>query len=302
MVVLVQPTLGPRPPAREPKGTKALAAGILTRRSALRSHVPLREFVEEAEGGERTLVVYNRTEPEPVLELLDATFPEESVAVEEARDSSVPDDVVALVADGEVVATSPLSALADQLLYVNSDIFTTGNRGLQGVDLPDVLLELDDVPLTLRGYPESDREKLVLVAVSRLVERYAHETGAGTIRTSFQRLSRLRDEHGTARVYERLAATDLDVHLYGVPDVLPDPDRYTVLHCGHAPEFRQTWFLIFSPPGTRTGTSGDEKRSEPAHGPAALLAIEVRERTWRGIWTFDAERVERLNRYVERTM
>jgi riboflavin biosynthesis pyrimidine reductase len=52
--------------------------------------------------------------------------------------------------------------------------------------MPDVLDGLTETPFTLRGYPESNSEKLLLILVSRQIERLAWEGGSGTLRSSFQ--------------------------------------------------------------------------------------------------------------------
>lgn len=277
---------------------------------ALPPRVTFRSFVDDVPDREHALVVLNRTQARPVLELLEATFPEHSVPV---RELSIPDDegdIVALVREGEVLATSPLSAVAEQLLFVNSDLFTTGTRPLEDVDLPEVLVGLDDVRLQLRGYPESDREKLVLIAVSRLIERRAVAAERGTLRTSFQRLSRVDDERGTRFVYERLQETDVDVHVYGVADELPEPDVRDVVHASRDDDLRRSWFVVYTPPGWEDAASDSSgnwsepdgrDRDDVALGPAALLAVETSPRTWTGFWTFDPDRVRSLNRYVERS-
>lgn len=69
----------------------------------------------------------------------------------------------------------------------------------------------------------SNNEKLVLVVLSRYIEKQAFNAGDGTLQTTFQRLARLDDEHGTKRVYDRLSKTDLDVHVYGSPIGNPPP-------------------------------------------------------------------------------
>jgi hypothetical protein len=46
----------------------------------------------------------------------------------------------------------------------------TGARRLDESALPDMLAGLNDVQFEMRGYPESNSEKLLLIAVSRLIE------------------------------------------------------------------------------------------------------------------------------------
>jgi len=120
-----------------------------------------------------------------------------------------------------VIARSTLDELLESVLLINSDLYKTGAIDLNEVTLPDVLSGLDEVPFRLRGYPHSNKEKLLLIVVSRVIERIAAEAGGGTLRASFQRLSRLQDERGTREVYETLGNSGVDVHVYGVGDADP---------------------------------------------------------------------------------
>ncbi|GAB3682501.1 DICT sensory domain-containing protein [Salinarchaeum chitinilyticum] len=251
--------------------------------------MPLESFVDELPETDRSLVVLNRTEPEQVTALLEATFPEADVPTIERSAADAEDDLVCLIEDGEVIARSPMAELGDQLLYVNSDIYRTGTRELDEVVVPDVLAAMDEQPFRLRGYPESDREKLVLIAISRLIERRAWEVGDGTLRASFQKLERIQDEQGTRDVYETLVDTDVDVHLYGSAESLPPESLRGIVHAGDTEDFLRSWFVVFDPPN---GTEGS----------IALVAYEVEPRTWRGFWTYDPVRVQRIERYVERTL
>jgi len=251
--------------------------------------VTLESFVDELPEQDRTLVVLNRTEPEQVTSLLGATFPERDVPTIEREAADAETDLLLLVEDGTVVARSPMAEIGDHLLYVNSDIYRTGTRELEDVVIPEVLMAMDEHPFRLRGYPESDREKLVLIAISRLIERRAWEAGDGTLRASFQELGRIQDEIGTRKVYESLVDTDLDVHLYGTAEDLPPKDLRGIVHAGETEDFRRSWFVLFNPPD---GTDGS----------IALVAYEIEPRTWSGFWTYDPVRVQRIERYIERTL
>lgn len=264
-------------------------AGTLRRLTTVQFSVTLLRFVEELPPTDRRLLVLNRTEPRQVTELLKATFPEEDVPIQEDTVEDAQENEVLLVDQEDLLARSSLESLEEQLLFVNSDIYRTGSIDLADVSLPDVLLDMEEVPFHLRGYPESDREKLVLIAVSRLIERRALDAGDGTLRSSFQQLSRIEDERGTRDVYDTVADTDVDVHLYGVPDELPARDLGTVVHAGHTEDFRHGWFVLFDPPA-----AGPD--------PIGLVAYEVDPRQWRGFWTTDPDRFRRIRRYVERTL
>jgi hypothetical protein len=232
--------------------------------------------------------------------MLESTFDAQSVDVGEVDLPETGEDVVLLIEDEEVVATSPLDALRDAILLVNSDRYRTGTKGLETFDLPDVIVGLDDVRFSLRGYPRSNDEKLLLIVISRYIERIAWQAGTGRHRASFQRLSRLNDERGTRTVYEQLADTGVDVHLYGVPDWTPPDGFGAVMHGGYTPDFRDSWFVLFTPDG---GAATDVRADETTdQGPVALLAVEVEPRRWDGFWTFDPEVVAELNTHITRTM
>ena len=321
----------------------------------------LEQLLDGFDGVERSIVVVNRTDPDPVLNMLDDTFGEDTVAVTDGdlagdggtdadpqasgdadarggagfasdqltrspgatdepvidadalrRNDAVPfdgddpeavEDLVLLVEGDEVVAGSTLGELGDAVLLVNSDLYITGSRTLADLELPSVITGLDDTQFTLRGYPESNRQKLLLITVSRFIERVAWTAGGGTLRSSFQRLSRIDDEIGTRRVYERVADAGVDTHLYGVPDELPR-DLDAVVHGGDSHDFTHSWFVVYRPPGGPkpvTDAAGTDLE-RGVDGGVGLLAVETEPRVWRGMWTFDTERVREMNRYIERNL
>ncbi|MFB6296347.1 MAG: DICT sensory domain-containing protein [Halobacteriales archaeon] len=194
--------------------------------------------------------------------------------------------------DAEVIATSPLSALQDTILFVNSDLYKTGTVGLGDLELPSVLARLDDVTFRLRGYPKSEYEKLLLIVISRYIERHAWQAGDGTLRTSFQRLSRIDDERGTREVYETLADGNVQTHVYGMPDWTPSPEFGVISHGGYTDDFRDSWFVVYTPP------EGVEVEGEQGESHVALLAIEVEPREWEAFWTFRPDLVTDIEEYI----
>lgn len=255
----------------------------------------LKDFFDETGGEEYSLVVVNRTAPRPFQQMLESALDGQPVAVEEDTAAEEDDDTVALVADRdrgkEVVATSSLGALQRTILLVNSDLYRTGAVGLEEFDLPDVLVHMDDVPFRLRGYPESNTEKLLLVVISRYIERRAWQAGRGTLRTSFQRLSRIDDERGTRAVYETVADTDVQTHLYGMPDWVPPAEFGAIMHGGYSEDFQRSWFVVYTPPdGDRTSDLDDTH--------VALLEWETAPREWKGFWTFEPSLVSDIEGYI----
>lgn len=249
--------------------------------------MPLEKFLTAVDGDNRSLVVANRTEPEPYQRMVENLFSGQDITVGEIADEAYRENTVLLVKDGNVVATSPLQTLQDAVLMVNSDLYVTGTVDIEETDVPDVIEGLTDVPFTLRGYPESNSEKLLLVLISRHIERLAHSAGVGTLRSSFQRLSRIQDERGTNEAYRSVASTDVDVHVYGQPDWLPTEKLDVTMHGGYKWDFENSWFVVYTPPRGATEREG-----------AALLAIETEDRVWEGFWTYDQQLVDDLAEYI----
>ncbi|GAB7013383.1 hypothetical protein JCM18549_16540 [Halolamina salina] len=257
----------------------------------------LRRLVDEHEGAERALVLANRSQPEQLRALLAGMFAEQSVTVDEAAVEGVPEDTVLLLdGEGEVLAQSPLSAVSESLLFTNSDAFVTGSTSLEETNLPAVITGLEGVQFRLRGYPQSHKEKLLLIAVSRHIERTAWERGAGTHRASFQQLSRIVDEQGTQRVYRRLGESGVDTHVYGVDDdggAERAAELGVTVHAGESADYRDSWFVVHRPPDA-------EQPEEP--DPLALLAIQGDDGVWDGFFTSDPEQALAVDDYVRREL
>jgi hypothetical protein len=243
-------------------------------------------FIDEAGSADKTLLLVNRTEPKPFADLLSEAFENQSVTVAEKHVPEGPDNVVCLVEDGVVTATTPLSELAEAFLLVNVDRYRTGTRQPDLGTFPEVLTGLSDVEFVVSGFPQSVKEKLLLIVISRFIEHRALTNGTGELHSTFQRLSRLDDEYGTRKMYEQLAASDVDTHIYGVrddPDVIADLDL--TVHEGSTDEYRRSWVVVFTPDGS-------------AAGHVALIALEIGPNVWRSVWTYDADRAERIRSYI----
>jgi hypothetical protein len=250
-------------------------------------------FIDEAPSSEKTLLLVNRTTPEPVIDLLSNAFSNQSVNIAERQLPEGTDDLVCLIDDGEVVATSPFERLQRSFLLVNADRYRTGMHPEGPDQFPDVLTGLTEIEFTVAGFPVSNKEKLLLVVISRFIEQLALSTGGGTLHSTFQRLSRLDDEYGTRRMYEWLADSAVETHVYGVRD---DPTAVADLdlnvHSDNTDAYRRSWIVAFRP--------NEEQRSaerEPTH--AALVAIEIGPNVWRGLWTYAPARTNRIQSYIE---
>lgn len=245
----------------------------------------LRQFLDAPANPDRSLVVLNRSAPDPLQRMLDRMFKYQSVPVEEVDWPDEPSDQVLLVEDGAVIAQSALADLQDAILMINSDLFITGARKLDEIELPAVIERLDEISFFLRGFPESNSEKLLLILMSRAIERLAFDRDAGRLRTSFQRLNRIQDEIGTRQVYDRLDSSNVDVHVYGAPGWTPPPGSSITAHAGYSADFLESWFVVYQPP------------SKEDDG-AALLAIEEDSNEWNGFWTYRHEVVTDLTSYI----
>ncbi|WP_049947914.1 DICT sensory domain-containing protein [Candidatus Halobonum tyrrellensis] len=266
----------------------------------------LRRYIDRLNAPPRTLAVLERGPEEPTHRMLAGLFDEQAVEVEVAT-TDLPDaggDAVALIEDGDLVASSPMADLEEAILFVNSDLYTTGTRKLADADLPEVLTRLSDARFSLRGYPLAHKEKLLLIAVSRQIELRAYRAGSGTLRSSFQRLSRIEDEQGTRRVYEALGSTDVDVHVYGEPDANPAASMPVTVHEGYGDGYSDSWFVVFRPDGASGAdaagaTDADAERDD---GGAALVALETSPRVWEGFWTYRPDLVADIDRTIRESL
>lgn len=244
----------------------------------------LSDFFETRGSPEWSVQIVNRTDPDPVQRMIEDLFGGLSIDVSNTELPEEDDDLLMLLRDGDVVKTSSVDTLKHTLLMVNSDLYRTGGTSLEETDPPDVITQLSETLFRLRGYPESHTEKLVLTLISRYIEYQAWVQEAGTLRTSFQRLSLLDEERGTRDVYDRLGdCSTLDVHVYGIPDWDPPETLGVTIHGVSDEEIARNWFVIYE---------GDDRPG------VAMLAVEVGPNEWRGFWTVDQNEIGRINQYV----
>lgn len=243
------------------------------------------DIIDAVDSDDHTLTVFNRTEHEPVVRLLEQVFESEHVDVrDDGTDTAGPANLVQLEnEEGVALATSDLAEIRDSLLLVNSDLYITGTRSLDQVTTSDVVANLNETTFTVSG-----KSKFLLIHISRHIEALALKTGAGVLHSGFQQLSRIRDEHGTDRAYRRLAETAVDLHVYGVPDWERPPAEEMVVHAHENGEIPESWFVVHD-------GDGDDQRK------AALVAREVGPNEYAGFWTFNTEWVDDILDYIEET-
>ncbi|WP_335999775.1 DICT sensory domain-containing protein [Halorientalis halophila] len=123
-------------------------------------------------------------------------------------------------------------------------------------------------------------ERRHLLAATREIEDRAWRVGEGELHVGFQRPAALSAQR---TVYERLAESDLDVHVY--TDVEWDEPSIpnVTAHAESDGELGQYWFVAFSP-------AGSDARSQAC----ALIAWEREPGAYDGFWTYDPDRVAAL--------
>ena len=248
----------------------------------MRATVALSAFIETVPVRRKTLTVFNHDEPEPLVRMLKRMVDSPSVDIRTGEMSvETPENAVVVEGeDGTELAVSSISEVAASVLLVNSDLYITGTRSIDEVDTPAVLRHLDEVPFTVTG-----KQKMLLIELSRYIESLGWQGDCNTLHSGFQYLSRINDERGTRRVYDRLADSDTDVHLYGIPDCDSEVPEAATVHAEPSDELRESWFVV------NTDCVADLK--------AALVAERTGPSQWRGYWTFDADRVEEISTYLQ---
>ncbi|MFC4407680.1 DICT sensory domain-containing protein [Haloarchaeobius iranensis] len=252
----------------------------------------LMELIDRVEEDSRTLTVVDRQTSDVVQGMLDDLFDEQPVTiVEEGSDGAVPSDTVVVSRTDGTTFSSSLESLQNAILFVNSDTYISGARDLDAVDTPEAILGLADTVFTVEGYPDTRKQKFLLIELSRYIEARAWEHGVGEIHSSFQYLSRLRDERGTQEVYRSLGETGVDVNIYGIADA-PVPGDIDATSYTDAPveELRRAWFVVYVHP-----TDPTESAALVCH---QLPGEDGRLGPWKGFWTFDPDRIADVQAYV----
>lgn len=119
-----------------------------------------------------------------------------------------------------------------------------------------------------RTFVGNDRSDLL--SASREIEDLAFRRGEGELHAGFQRLDAISQQQS---VYERLAETELSIHLYAPPDGQSVPTiEGTTLHTEDTPELARMWFVAFE------GADEDV---------CTLVAEERAPNQYAGVWSYD---------------
>lgn len=213
-------------------------------------------------------------------------YEQNSMKVKDVKDSGT--DKILVYDNEKLVAESSIESILNSIVLTNSDQYMTQRNQMDNIDFPDVITNLTNKQFTMKGYPKGNNQKLILILISRYIEKLSYDKG-GTHRATFQNISRLDDEKGTLDIYKQLDNRCKRLHLYGYPDVEPieivPDDMKATIHLGHSDFYEGFWCV--------THNSDDQA--------AALLAVEHDNKNiWEGVWTFDNNKVKKVENMIER--
>ena len=195
------------------------------------------------------------------------------------------EDLISVFKNGKLISKSSVEEIGQSILYTNSDQYKTQKNQLNLLIFPESILSLQNEVFELKGYPKAYNQKLILILISRYIEQLSYNNG-GIHHATFQKISRLNDERGTKQVYNELADKMNELHLYGQLDKKPvELNNNINFHFGSSKLYKYSWIVIH--------LSKDSA--------AALVAIENENKynEWKGIWTFDRDKVIKLNNAME---
>jgi len=239
----------------------------------------LREIFDGVRADAPTLTVCNYSGPPEELAVVERYVGRHGVDVRTASlDVDQPQSVALLHHGDNLLASEAVPALRGAI-----DIQSATTGEFEKRHTSDLLTELER-----SVFGASTAEKGLLVDVSHSVELLANRTGSGTLHAGFQRLSNLVDDDGAARIYERLAASGVDVHVYGTPDTETTVPGVTVHEIANE-EIATSWFVVFD------GGGAPDRR-------AALLAHELDgDNEYDGFWTYESDIVADIDAYLTAT-
>jgi DICT domain-containing protein len=234
----------------------------------------LSDVIEYVKGNEKTLVVFNPPADSTLVSDLGDYFTTQNVTVTGRRTASgEPEGVVVLRLDGEVLAAVPAEQLEELLA---GGALRQRGVGIDDTDYHEILQHLKETTFT-------SYDKGQMVSISHEIEDRALRVDGGTLYAGFQYTSKLHDQRG---LYERLATTALDIHLFAVPDGPPVDIEGITHHAEDTEEIERSWFVVFD------GDGEDRYKT-------ALLATELTPNQFYGFWSDDPGIVDRIASYLD---
>jgi DICT domain-containing protein len=232
---------------------------------------PLPNIVKSVDERSLTLTLYNTDVDRAVLRDVQSYFDVQTVDLRRATtDDARPRNFVVLHDGDEFVEATDLRSLYQ---FVRPDSPLLSVTDPNDIEYPDLFDEIDQSLFT-------DYGRSRMIVASREIESYAYQHG-GTLHAGFQTFSNLKPQY---QLYERLADSGVETHIYGAPDW----DVPTDVHAQHAyddEEITGTWFVVLD------HENDDHKR--------ALLAEERSEDQFYGFWTFKSSVVDLVLQRLE---
>lgn len=222
----------------------------------------LLDIIDSVRTQERTLVVSAPPEWESRVGEIQEYFRSQNVTVVHEPVESEDSQGVVLQTESEELARVSLDALRALL-----DPQVVRRLG-ESVPYSPLLDALSDTTFT-----SFDRSQML--TASREIEDRAWREGHGGLFAGFQRFSIFEEQRD---IYSRLAESNLEVHVFGDPDVDPPEGPYET-HQLASEEIRRTWFVVYDGGGRGAQAS-------------ALLAEERAPGEYYGFWTYDPSLVE----------
>lgn len=224
----------------------------------------LLDIIDSVRTQERTLVINAPPPWKSKVDEVQEYFDSQNVTVVHNPVEAEESHGVVLQDDSEELARVSLDALRALL-----DPQVVRRLG-ESVPYSPLLDALSDTTFT-----SFDREQML--TASREIEDRAWREGYGGLFAGFQRYSIFEEQQ---EVYRQLAESNLEVHVFGEPDVDPPEGPYEV-HQLPSEEIRRTWFVVYDGGGRGSQAS-------------ALLAEERITGEYYGFWTYDPSLIEEI--------
>lgn len=234
-------------------------------------------YIDDVRQQTRSISVYDTGDPEGIEHL--SEFFENVQVKEVSNHPGILSRFSAPVPDRDAIAISTIDELDGDFVLVDPTFEIVGTLPREELDVPDFVVRIDK---TTFGVAEGN--KPLLNEMSRHIERLALRRGSGQLLTGVQEISRLSDEPGTDNMYQQLAESTVDTHVFGFAD--GDAVNYEPsIHLSEEPEIADSWFVVF----------------QDDDAGAALVATQTGPNTYRGFWTFENDLVGSVADYVEET-
>lgn len=231
--------------------------------------------------------ISQKNTPDPIYNMIEKIFlKQDNLEVERIKSADF--DKIDIIKDSSVIHSSSVDKIRDSILMTNSDEYITKRDQFDDIEFPDSILKLTGESFYLRGYPKAYNEKLILISISRYIEKLSYDNG-GKHYATFQNIGRLNDEIGTYNIYKSLSNKVDSLNLYGLPSdnmrsIIDDIDaNYNI---GDSEPHRRLWVVIHI--------------SEEHTAALAALENEEKENEWTAIWTFNRDDVLQLEKTMNK--